>query len=121
MKAKTILCIDDNETALRVRRMLLESKGYRVLTASTAEAGTESVDSQVDLVILDYRLADGNSEQLSVDLKRRWPSLPILLLSGYPNVPDSAKFAADTFLTKGGLATELLAAVESLLDRKANP
>ena len=30
---KTILCVDDNEQALSVRKFMLETRGYRVLTA----------------------------------------------------------------------------------------
>ncbi|HEY0308717.1 MAG TPA: response regulator, partial [Acidobacteriaceae bacterium] len=34
---KTILCVDDNEQALSVRKFLLETRGYRVLAVGTAQ------------------------------------------------------------------------------------
>ncbi len=39
----TILCIDDEELALSVRKMVLESAGYVVLTAADATQGFGSV------------------------------------------------------------------------------
>ena len=38
---KTILCVDDNEQALSVRKFMLETRGYRVLTATGSEAALE--------------------------------------------------------------------------------
>jgi CheY-like chemotaxis protein len=49
-----ILCIDDDDVALRVRKLLLGSAGYEVVTASTDEAGLEAFKQHpVDLVIAD--------------------------------------------------------------------
>jgi CheY-like chemotaxis protein len=36
-----ILCIDDTDIALRVKKLLLDSVGYKVLTAQSAEDGFE--------------------------------------------------------------------------------
>ena len=38
---KVILCVDDNEQALSVRTFLLETRGYRVITASSSKEALE--------------------------------------------------------------------------------
>ena len=49
-----ILCIDDAEIALRVRKLLLASAGYTVLTSASGEEGLEMFkQNPVDLVIAD--------------------------------------------------------------------
>ena len=42
MKPKrTILCVDDNEQALSIRKVMLETRGYRVISCATAEEAIE--------------------------------------------------------------------------------
>jgi CheY-like chemotaxis protein len=54
-----ILCIDDAEVALRVRKLLLASAGYNVLTASSGEEGLELFKhNPIELVIADHFLSD---------------------------------------------------------------
>jgi CheY-like chemotaxis protein len=56
-KSKTILCVDDEATGLQVRRMLLESQGYAVITAENGQAALDLLSSQnLDLVVLDYSM-----------------------------------------------------------------
>ena len=39
VRPKTVLCVDDEKIGLRVRKIMLESRGYRVLTASNGPEG----------------------------------------------------------------------------------
>jgi two-component system, OmpR family, response regulator CpxR len=42
MKPKrTILCVDDNEQSLSIRKIMLETRGYRVVTCSTGAQALE--------------------------------------------------------------------------------
>jgi CheY-like chemotaxis protein len=53
----TVLCIDDNETALNVRKMVLEVAGYSVLTASDVNLAMQLfTTSAVDIVMSDHLL-----------------------------------------------------------------
>ena len=50
-----ILCIDDADIALRVRKILLGAEGYNVLTASSGEEGLEIFrQNSIELVIADH-------------------------------------------------------------------
>ena len=51
-KKELILCVDDEENQLAVRKLVLESKGYEVLTAaSNRQALSIHAQHQVDLVL----------------------------------------------------------------------
>ena len=58
VKPPLILCIDDADIALRVRKLLLGSEGYNVLTADSGEEGLELFrQNPVELVIADHFLS----------------------------------------------------------------
>ena len=88
MSKSVLLCIDDELGGLEVRKMVLESAGYAVLTAGSGKAGLEIFTSQrVDLVILDYAMPEMSGYEVAVELKRTSPGTPILMLSAYFPVP----------------------------------
>ena len=58
---KTVLCVDDEAIGLRVRKILLEGHGFKVLTASSGQQGLTIFDeNKVDLVVLDYYMPGMN-------------------------------------------------------------
>jgi PAS domain S-box-containing protein len=76
------LCVDDEETSLYFRRLVLEQHGYRVLTARTAQRALEVfLQQDVDLVISDLQLGRDTGDTLSAQMKRLRPNVPVLLLS----------------------------------------
>ena len=53
-KPATVLCVDDEQTALQLRRTLLESAGYKVLAAkSGAQAVKMFASEPIDAAVLD--------------------------------------------------------------------
>jgi CheY-like chemotaxis protein len=72
------LCIDDAEVTLRIRKLLLASAGYAVLTASSGEEGLEIFkQSTVDLVIADHFLSDKSGAEIAAEMKALKPQVPI--------------------------------------------
>jgi CheY-like chemotaxis protein len=67
MQTPTILVVDDDSLIRYALRDALTGDGYRVLEAETAAEAVAKSRDGVDLVLLDYRLPDGDG--LSV-LKR---------------------------------------------------
>jgi CheY-like chemotaxis protein len=99
---KTVLCVDDEKIGLRVRRIMLESHGFKVLTASSGEQGLEIFDqNDVDLVVLDYYMPDLNGGQVAAEMRRRRPGVPIIFLSAYFSLPAADLELANAFITKG--------------------
>lgn len=115
--SKVLLCIDDNEEGLAIRKLFLEAYGYSVLTASSGKAGLDLLAAQpVDAIILDYRLPGMTGAEIAREARRIKPEVPILMLSGYPSVvPREVRDHADAFLVKGRPPSELLSEIERLV------
>ena len=95
-----ILCVDDEETPLVLRKFLLQKAGYDVVTARSAEEALDLANSMpVDLVLSDYLMPGTNGTELTYQFKLQHPGLPVVLLSGVNEVPHDAAIA-DRFLSK---------------------
>lgn len=105
-----ILCIDDEQSGLIVRKMLLESQGYTVMTATNGREGLEILaSSPIDVVVLDYKMPGMDGAEVAAAIKQKWPSLPIVMLSGYPHdIPDEVLSLVSSFVMKGGSPDQLL-------------
>lgn len=115
----TILCIDDEENQLALRKLMLERAGYRVLTAeSPAEAIALFGSDTVDLVIVDYYMPGMNGLALAREILRQ-KKLPIVVLSAYAELPGESIGTADTWIMKGAASEELLKRIAELLSRSA--
>ena len=99
---KTVLCVDDEAIGLRVRKIMLESHGFKVLTASSGQQGlTIFDDNTIDLVVLDYYMPGMNGGDVAAEIRRRRPAVPIIFLSAYFSLPPAALELANAFITKG--------------------
>ena len=113
-----VLCIDDAEIALRVRKLLLASAGYSVLTASSGEEGLELFKQYpVDLVIADHFLTDKTGAETASEMKQLKSDVPILIVSAASEAPPGIEFA-DGFLSKGEGPDVLLNTIATLLKKR---
>jgi len=113
--SSTILCVDDDEVALSLRRKILEEAGYVVFAAATvAEALAFFKSHPVDLVITDHLLRGPAGNHLALELRRMNPKLPVLTLSG-AEPPSSIVQPPDFYLYKLEGPTEMIAKVQSIL------
>jgi len=118
-----ILCVDDRLNSLEVRRALLTHAGYDVLISSDPSSALAIVDKvEIDLVILDYNFPGHMSgEELALQLRARDLELRLIMLSGSPNLPNSAAASVDILMLKGGGGPcELLDAIADLLQGRGN-
>ena len=123
MKPKrTILCVDDNEQALSIRKVLLETRGYRVLAHTRSEEALDRFrQGGVDLVIADLIMPGLDGTRLIEQIKNLSPQTPAILLSGRVRIHDY-NTPADVFLPKGMHApADLLERIRLLLVRKRGP
>jgi CheY-like chemotaxis protein len=117
-RQKTLLCVDDNQSSLKMCKMVLEDFGYKVLTASSGREGLEVFASNaIDAVILDYQMPEMNGELVAAEMKRTNPRIPILMLSGWVSLPESALQLVDEFVAKGAPVEFMLLAIQQLLSR----
>ena len=95
-----ILCVDDEENSLILRKLVLQKAGYEVVTASSAqEALKVLVSREIDLVLSDHLMPGTSGSELAQQIKSRTPGLPVILISGLNEIPAGAN-AADIFLSK---------------------
>jgi CheY-like chemotaxis protein len=114
----TILCIDDNRKILEIHRALLESKGYRVVTALDGPTGIVfSREQSIDVVVLDFNMPGMDGNEVARVLLQEQPTLPVVIWSGYPEaIPESLRWFAFAVLHKSDGLEPLLSVVESLVE-----
>jgi len=113
---KTVLCVDDEKVGLRVRKIMLESHGFKVLTASSGLQGLALFDeNEIDLVVLDFYMPGLDGGQVAAEMRRRRPQVPIIFLSAYFALPAATLELANAFITKGDPPEVLIQKIEQLV------
>lgn len=111
-----ILVVDDDPGIKELVAELLESRGYAVATAASAEEALETMARDpFDLVISDLHLPGFSGAVLAAHIAREFPALArrVLLLTGDPSMLDGAV----PFLRKPFAVDEMLRAVAARLSR----
>ena len=117
MKPKrTILCVDDNEQSLSIRKVMLETRGYRVLAFSDSQQALDRfTQGGVDLLLTDLIMPGIDGSKLVQSVKDLSPATPAILLSGKVKIYER-ETGADVFLAKGMYApADLLERIRLLL------
>jgi two-component system, OmpR family, response regulator CpxR len=119
---KTILCVDDNDQVLAVRKFLLETRGYRVVSAHSAEEAIERFrEGGIDLVLGDVLMPQMDGNEMVRRMKDIAPEIPMILISGTVKAFERAN-RADAFLPKGASTPiEMLERIRVMIARKRGP
>ncbi len=95
LESKRILCIDDNQVARDSSEALLASMGIAVDTAVDASSGLSLLQERsYDAVITDLSMPGMDGLQLTAEIKRLWPSMPVVVISGWSTVTEHANMSA---------------------------
>jgi len=114
-----ILCVDDEESPLVLRKCLLQKAGYDVITARSAQEALRLAGSNpVDLVLSDYLMPGGSGTELAQQVKAQYPEILVVLLSGVNEIPANAD-VADAFLSKVEGPERLCQEIASVLRERA--
>jgi len=120
-----ILLVEDEPGLVLTLKDRLRSEGYTVETASDGSQGLEkALAGGIDLIILDVMLPKKNGLDVCRDLRQHEVATPVLMLTARGQVVDKVlglKIGADDYLTKPFDMMELLARIEALLRRPADP
>ena len=127
---KTILIVDDDPDIVESTRVVLESAGYRVMSASNGTEATDRIEREIpDLILLDIMMAEP-TEGFHLGYKLRedpvYAHIPIIIVSGisektgfdFSKEKETDYIKADEFLDKPVSPQTLLSKVATLLERK---
>ena len=120
MQISQIVLVDDNQDFLAVSQEFLEAfEGLQVV--GTATSGPEALDLlnhiSPTLLIVDVSMPEMNGLELTQQVKKQWPSLPIIVLTllDTPLHRQAALQAgADAFVTKASMDDDLIPAIQGL-------
>lgn len=105
----TILCVEDEEAQLTMRRMVLETAGFRVLQSDSGSGALELLRSEsVDVVVMDYWLLATSGVEIAAEMKRLKPTIPIIMLSGFSRPANATDSVVDVWLRKATVEPEAL-------------
>ncbi len=84
MKPLPVLIVEDDASLREALTDTLELSGYQVLEAADGAAALQLLEQRrVGLVVSDVQMQPMDGEQLLREIKRRWPGLPVLLMTAY--------------------------------------
>jgi CheY-like chemotaxis protein len=110
-----VLCIEDNEAQLQLRKQILENDGFLVVNAKNAEVAIAIArEAPVSLVIADHMLSGAGGPQLAGEIKKVKPDVPVVLYSG--RLPDSME-NVDCFINKAESIPRFLLIIRDLVNR----
>lgn len=119
-----VLVVDDEPRIRRIMEMALGDRGYRVLTASSAEEADEILLSNaVDAVVTDLQLPGRSGLELLGDIRRARPGLPVILITAFGTVEtavEALKAGAFDYVLKPFSVDELEALVAGALEARAS-
>jgi CheY-like chemotaxis protein len=115
-KQATILLVDDDALINSSTKMLLEELGHNVVDVLSAESAIDFIErgAAIDLVITDYAMPGMTGLELATYIGRFRPKLPVLLVTGFADLP-SATVPHVATLSKPYRRAQLEAQLGSLL------
>jgi DNA-binding response OmpR family regulator len=115
-----ILCVEDEDSQLELRKMLFESAGFEFLGARKAVEALELFRTKdISAVVLDYWMSGMNGMEVATEMKRLHPRTPIVMLSGFPSLPGEGGGVVDAWLQKGRVQPDALIEQVSELIRRS--
>ena len=125
--SETVLLVDDEEAVMQVGKTLLESLGYKVITAKDGKRAVDIIvkkEDEIDLVILDMIMPEMGGGK-AFDLIRKFkPDMPVILSSGYAlngQAEAIMRKGCNEFLQKPFTISELSKKVRKILDGAKEP
>lgn len=99
------MIIDDEDKLRNLLTRIISLEGFDVLQAGDCKTALKQLEqNEIDIVLCDVKLPDGNGIELAKKIKAQFPMLEIILLTAYGNIPDGVQAirnGAFDYITKG--------------------
>lgn len=123
MTLQKILVVDDEEKLRKLLSRIIELEGFEVHQASDLKSATKKLAQvPIDVVLCDVKLPDGNGVAFVEHIKLVHPTVEVILLTAYGNIPDGVqaiKNGAFDYITKGDDNNKILPLLYRALERVA--
>lgn len=117
---KKILLVEDNDTIVMGLKYLLEKEGFQFSSVKTIQETVEIMGKEnIDLILLDINLPDGDGFSICSKLKEK-EDVPIIFLTARDDEKDIVKgldIGADDYITKPFRNRELISRINNVLRR----
>jgi len=121
-----VMIVDDEPDIRKVVRMTLQKAGYDVLDAADGEKAIEAINTgenrlMLDVIICDIRMPKINGVEAIAYFRKEYPRVPIIVLTGFPDVNMATSFLSDgvvDYLVKPVEGEKLKAAVAKAMDQR---
>ena len=121
MSRGNILIIDDEERLRNLLARIVGLEGYYILEASTIKSGLKILEKgDIQLVITDVKLPDGNGVELTSKIKSLYPHIEIIVLTAFGTILDGVKAiknGAFDYITKGDDNEKIIPLVSKAMDK----
>jgi CheY-like chemotaxis protein len=115
-----ILLLDDDAVQGATRKAILERGGHHAAVVSHGAEALKFLESPegfaVSMVVTDHLMPGMNGPEFVRALRKAGHRLPVLVLSGYPDVEDEYESLDATFRVKPFPPDQLIALVQYLID-----
>jgi PAS domain S-box-containing protein len=113
----TVLVVDDDPLVLTNMSAMLDDLGHTVHEASSALEALSILgrESAIELVLTDQAMPRMTGAELIGEIKSRWPKLPVILATGFAELPSGIDPLQQITLAKPFLQYDLAQAVNAAL------
>jgi DNA-binding response OmpR family regulator len=122
---QSVLVVDDDISLQNYLKELLSENNYSVSTAADGTVALNMINkSKPDIVILDLGLPTIKGESVCIEIKKKYPDLPVIILTGTGKTNDLVNMlnlGADDYISKPFIAEEFLARIKARLKHTQAP
>ncbi|MGB7573056.1 MAG: response regulator [Thermodesulfobacteriota bacterium] len=119
-----ILVVDDDVIVIKSCRRILEAEGFEVTTVPSADDALEKIKMyDFDLLVMDVKMPKHDGIFLMREIKKNWPDIPIIVMSGYPTpetIADVLNLGATQFIPKPFKPDEFMKSIKQVIQKMSH-
>jgi DNA-binding NtrC family response regulator len=114
-----ILVVDDDVIVIKSCRRILEAEGFEVTAVPSADEALEKIKiCDFDLLVIDVKMPKHDGIFLMREIRKNWPDIPIIVMSGYPTpetIADVFRLGAVQFIPKPFKPDEFMKSIRQVI------